>query len=272
MENKKNEFFENDGYSMSGRYFKRLLNKHQKYDRIQENKPWRNQMKKITAAILAHVDSGKTTLSEGMLYLSGEIRKLGRVDHGDSFLDTNSIEKERGITIFSHQALVSFSDAEITLLDTPGHVDFGAEAERTLNIADYAILVISATDKVQSHTETLWELLKKYRIPTFIFVNKMDLSQEGESEILDTLKMRLDNGCIDFTKDFTSEMFLENVAMCDEELMNEYLEKTSLSDKSLSEAILKRNIFPCFFGSALKLSGIEEFLNGFVRFTKEKEL
>lgn len=228
-------------------------------------------MKKITAAILAHVDSGKTTLSEGMLYLSGEIRKLGRVDHRDAFLDTNSIERERGITIFSHQAVMSFSGTEITLLDTPGHVDFSAEAERTLNVADYAILVISATDKVQSHTETLWGLLKKYNIPTFIFVNKMDLEGTDKRSIINDLKLRLDNCCVDFSDKTKSEEFFENAAMCDEILMEEYLENNELTDNAIADAILKRNLFPCFFGSALKLSGVESFLDGFVRFTKECE-
>lgn len=224
-------------------------------------------MKKIVTGILAHVDSGKTTLSEGLLYHAGEIRKPGRVDHGDAFLDTNKIERDRGITIFSKQALLKFNDTEFTLLDTPGHVDFSTETERTLQVLDYAILVISGTEGVQNHTETLWELLVRYNIPTFLFINKMDISERSKGELVGELKDKLSDGCIDFSSRNTEE-FLEEAAMCDESLMESFLENGSLSDLELAAAIENRKIFPCCFGSALKLEGVDDFLSIFDEFTQ----
>lgn len=213
-------------------------------------------MRKIALGILAHVDSGKTTLSEAMLYRSGEIRSLGRVDHGDAFLDTNVIERDRGITIFSKQARLSIGDTELTLLDTPGHVDFSTETERTLCVLDYAVLVISGTDGVQNHTETLWELLERYDLPAFIFVNKMDISEKSRGELMSELRERLGDSCVDFGSDF-----YEDAAMCDDALTEKYLENGTLTDEELRTAIAERKIFPCLFGSALKLSGVDEFLS-----------
>lgn len=227
-------------------------------------------MKRLVIGVIAHVDSGKTTLSEAMLYTAGEIRKLGRVDHGDTFLDTNDIERDRGITIFSSQAKLNIADTEITLLDTPGHVDFSAETERTLQVQDYAILVISGTDGVQSHTETLWKLLRRYDIPTFIFVNKMDISMHGQSEIMEQLHERLDDGCVNFS-DEDKDAFYDAAAMCDEAAMQEYLENGEVSDETLISAIASRNIYPCCFGSALKLEGIREFIEVIDKYTKEIE-
>lgn len=227
-------------------------------------------MKRLVIGVIAHVDSGKTTLSEAMLYTAGEIRKLGRVDHGDTFLDTNDIERDRGITIFSSQAKLNIADTEITLLDTPGHVDFSAETERTLQVQDYAILVISGTDGVQSHTETLWKLLRRYDIPTFIFVNKMDISMHEQSEIMEQLHERLDDGCVNFS-DEDKEAFYDAAAMCYEEAMQEYLENGEVSDETLISAIVSRNIYPCCFGSALKLEGIREFIEVIDKYTKEIE-
>ncbi len=217
-------------------------------------------MKKIVFGILAHVDSGKTTLSEAMLYLSGEIRKRGRVDHGDTFLDTDVIERDRGITIFSKQAIFSRGDTEFTLVDTPGHVDFSTETERTLSVLDCAVLVISGSDGVQSHTETLWRLLDRYNIPTFIFVNKMDLNGTDRQKSERDIKTNLSDGCLDFSRLGTSE-FSESAAMCDEEILNAYLSTGEISGDLLSKAIWKREIFPVFFGSALKCEGIDELLD-----------
>ena len=226
-------------------------------------------MKNITVGITAHVDSGKTTLAEAMLYKSGQIRKLGRVDNGSSFLDTDSIERDRGITIFASQAELSSGDKHITLLDTPGHIDFSAETERTMRVMDYAILVISGTDGVQSHTSTLWKLLMKYEVPVFIFVNKMDLIGADRVSILSKLRRQLSDGCTDFT--LPEDELCENAASCDEKLMEEYLESGSLTDDSITAAIAERKIFPCFFGSALKMDGVEEFLSALGRFTSEPE-
>lgn len=217
-------------------------------------------MKKIVFGILAHVDSGKTTLSEAMLYLSGEIRKRGRVDHGDTFLDTDVIERDRGITIFSKQAIFSRGDTEFTLVDTPGHVDFSTETERTLSVLDCAVLVISGSDGVQSHTETLWRLLDRYNIPTFIFVNKMDLNGTDRQKTEKDIKTNLSDGCLDFSRLGTSE-FCESAAMCDEEILNAYLSTGEIPGDLLSKAIWKREIFPVFFGSALKCEGIDELLD-----------
>lgn len=227
-------------------------------------------MKRIVAGILAHVDSGKTTLSEALLYSAGEIRKKGRVDHGDTFLDTDTIEKERGITIFSKQAILKKDNTYITLLDTPGHVDFGAETERTLFVLDYAILVISGTDGVQSHTKTLWELLKRHNIPVFIFVNKMDISSYTKNVILNNLKENLDNNCIDFSSDKESLQFFESVAMCDEGAMEEFFNNSCVNNEIIKKLIEKRKLFPCFFGSALKQEGVDEFLDIFCEFTNQK--
>ena len=228
-------------------------------------------MKRLVIGMIAHVDSGKTTLSEAMLYSAGEIRKLGRVDHGDAFLDTHSIERSRGITVFSKQAVMRYGDCDITLLDTPGHADFSAETERALQALDYAVLVISGTDGVQSHTETLWRLLTRYRIPAFIFVNKMDISAYEPSVLMGGLCNRLDSGCIDFSANRDRDEFYEESAMCDEGLMEEYLESGEVSPESLRRAIAERKIFPCFFGSALKMSGIEEFLKGLDFYTEQRD-
>ena len=213
-------------------------------------------MKKLVLGILAHVDSGKTTLSEAMLYATGNIRKLGRVDHKDSFLDNDIIERERGITIFSKIAAMDYNDSYFTLLDTPGHVDFSSEMERTLSVLDYAILVISGTDGIQSHTETLWKLLKDYKIPTFIFINKMDLQFKSKDEIMLELENKFGSGCIDFGN--LSQMY-ENLAMCDEDIMQEYLDG-NITKTSVIGAISSRNVFPCMFGSALKNDGVDSFV------------
>ena len=222
-------------------------------------------MKKITLGITAHVDSGKTTLAEAMLYLSGTIRKAGRVDHGSSALDTDTIERGRGITIFSHRAELSCGDADITLLDTPGHIDFTAETERTLNVLDYAVLVISGTDGVQSHTATLWRLLKRYDIPVFIFVNKMDLAGADKEKVLSDLQKRLSPDCIDFTA--TPSDIFEQCSMCAEELMERFLDSGTLTDAEIAQAVASRSIFPVSFGSALKMEGVEKFMSLIERLT-----
>lgn len=216
-------------------------------------------MKKLVLGILAHVDAGKTTLSEGLLYVSGNISKIGRVDNRDAFLDTYELEKERGITIFSKQALIRTDNCVITLLDTPGHVDFSAEMERTLQVLDAAILVISASDGVQGHTKTLWELLGKYKIPTYLFINKMDQEGSDREAILAQLQEKLGDACVDFS-DTESEKWKEQVAVCDEHLLNRFLEDGTVTWEMTKEAVAQRKIFPCMFGSALKLSGVEEFL------------
>lgn len=215
-------------------------------------------MKKIVVGILAHVDSGKTTLSEAMLYLSGTISKLGRVDSKNSFLDTFSLERSRGITIFSKQALLKYKDTDITLIDTPGHVDFSAETERTLQVLDYAILVISATDGVQSHTQTLWKLLAKYKVPCFIFVNKTDLDGADRDVALCQLKTKLSDNCVDFN--LSDDELNENIALCDETLLEKY-ENDALDKFDVVSAVKNRKIFPCMFGSALKLDGVDTFMD-----------
>lgn len=215
-------------------------------------------MKKIVVGILAHVDSGKTTLSEAMLYLSGTISKLGRVDSKNSFLDTFSLERSRGITIFSKQALLKYKDTDITLIDTPGHVDFSAETERTLQVLDYAILVISATDGVQSHTQTLWKLLAKYNVPCFIFVNKTDLDGADRDVALCQLKTKLSDNCVDFN--LPDDELNENIALCDETLLEKY-ENDALDKFDVASAVKDRKIFPCMFGSALKLDGVDAFMD-----------
>ena len=221
-----------------------------------ENKP----EKQITMGILAHVDAGKTTLSEGILYTCKAIRKLGRVDHQNAFLDTNTLERNRGITIFSKQAECTLGEFGITLLDTPGHVDFSAEMERTLQVLDYGILVISGADGVQGHTETLWRLLSRYQIPVFLFINKMDQPGTDRETLLVELKEKLDTNCVDFSADQTSEDWKEQVAVCDEQVMEAYLEGEEISRVQIQKMIWERKLFPCYFGSALKLTGVKEFL------------
>lgn len=257
-----------------------------------ETKP----IKHICAGLLAHVDAGKTTLSEGILYLTGGLRKLGRVDHGDAFLDNFALERSRGITIFSKQAVFPLGETEVTLIDTPGHVDFSAEMERTLWVMDYAVLVVSGADGIQGHTETLWRLLKAYRIPTFIFVNKMDQDGTDMEALLQELKKNLDDGCIAFdslrmpqetgTKGFAagvenardealisagSEDILEEIAMCDEDVLEAYMETGDIRKSDVIRLIGERKIFPCYFGSALKLSGVETLLTGLEQFTRMPE-
>lgn len=221
-----------------------------------ENKP----EKQITMGILAHVDAGKTTLSEGILYTCKAIRKLGRVDHQDAFLDTNTLERNRGITIFSKQAECTLGEFGITLLDTPGHVDFSAEMERTLQVLDYGILVISGADGVQGHTETLWRLLSRYQIPVFLFINKMDQPGTDRETLLVELKEKLDTNCVDFSADQTSEDWKEQVAVCDEQVMEAYLEGEEISRVQIQKMVRERKLFPCYFGSALKLTGVKGFL------------
>ena len=268
----------------------------------------------ISVGLLAHVDSGKTTLSEGILYLTGQIRKPGRVDHGDAFLDNYALERQRGITIFSKQAVFQLGDSQVTLLDTPGHVDFSAEMERTLQVLDYAILVINGADGVQGHTQTLWRLLTQYKIPTFLFVNKMDQEGTDRERLLEELKKKLSGCCVDFSgelecsgaeaagkkenpvdnsgkspsaegmqlKDNANEAekenifetqgasdkingtddFLENIAVCDENLLENFLETGIIKKKAVVKLILERKLFPCFFGSALKMEGVDAFIRG----------
>lgn len=227
-------------------------------------------MKRLVIGILAHVDAGKTTLSEGLLYESGSIRSMGRVDNKDAFLDTHELERDRGITIFSKQAVFAFEDMEVTLLDTPGHVDFSAEMERTLQVLDYAVLVISGADGVQGHTQTLWRLLKKYQIPVFLFINKMDQDGTDKEQLLEELKKYLNEGCVDFSMQDGGD-FYENIAVSDEQLLDQYLESGKIQIDSVRDVISKRKVFPCFFGSALKSEGVQEFLKGIETYTREIE-
>lgn len=222
-------------------------------------------MKNIVAGILAHVDSGKTTLSETMLYQAGQIRKLGRVDHQDTYLDTDSQEKDRGITIFSKQAELAYADMHIALLDTPGHVDFGTEMERTLQVLDYVVLVINGMDGVQSHTETLWKLLERYGIPVFIFVNKMDMTGYDRDYLMDNIRHRLSDGCVDFLCEDSGEQ----IAMCDEAMLEHFLETGANDEQDVVNAIAGRKLFPCYFGSALKNEGVSELLDGMNRYVVE---
>ena len=225
--------------------------------------------KQICVGILAHVDAGKTTLSEALLYTCGNLRKLGRVDHGDAFLDNFALERERGITIFSKQASLVWDGMEITLLDTPGHVDFSAEMERTLQVLDYGILVVSGADGIQGHTKTLWKLLAQYKIPTFLFVNKMDQPGADKERLLAELRAGLDENCMEFGSAAEKEPdFAESLAMCSEPLMEEYLETGTVSENVVAQAVWERRIFPCFFGSALRLEGVEELLTGIRKYTK----
>lgn len=238
----------------------------------QIGKKWdkKETMRKLTMGILAHVDAGKTTLSESLLYLSGAIRKAGRVDNRDAFLDTFELERNRGITIFSKQAVFAFGDIQVSLLDTPGHVDFSAEMERTLQVLDYAILIISGADGVQGHTETLWKLLRQYQIPVFIFVNKMDQPDADREALLSECKRRLDSSCLDFTSDMESEEFLENLAMGDEAVLERYLETGEVSTEDIVSMIAQRKIYPCYFGSALKMTGVYGLMEGLVKYTANK--
>ena len=223
-------------------------------------------MKKITLGILAHVDSGKTTLSEAFLYATGKIRKLGRVDHKDAFLDNFDLEKQRGITIFSKQAELEYADTKITLLDTPGHVDFSAEMERTLQVLDYAVLVVSGSEGVQGHTETLWKLLNKYNIPTFIFVNKMDIPGANKEFALTNIRNKFGDGVIDLS---VEEKDMEAIAVCDEDVLEMYMESGEISDETIADLVYERKIFPCYFGSALKNEGIDKLLDGINRYSFE---
>ena len=223
--------------------------------------------KNICIGILAHVDAGKTTLSEAMLYLSGRIKKIGRVDHRDSYLDNHELERARGITIFSKQALMELPGSSVTILDTPGHADFSAEAERTLQVLDCAVLVISGTDGVQAHTETLWGLLKRYKVPTFVFVSKMDLTGCDEEKLMAELRQRFGDGCVNFTH--RTADFDESIAMCSESAMEEYLANGEVSDDTVSELLERRELFPCYFGSGLKTTGVEELLEGLDFYVRE---
>lgn len=225
-------------------------------------------MKKLVLGILAHVDAGKTTLSEALLYRTGQIRTLGRVDHQDAFLDTNALERERGITIFSKQARIVTEGLELTLLDTPGHVDFSAEMERTLQVLDYAILVISGTDGVQGHTRTLWRLLKHYQVPTFLFVNKMDLAGADQEQVQTQLERELSDGCVDFSQ-IGSNAFYDALAMCNEPMLEAYMEHQRVTDEQIRLAIEQREVFPCFYGSALKLEGVEELLSAIEQYANQ---
>ncbi len=233
--------------------------------------------KHICVGLLAHVDAGKTTLAESMLYLSGQIRRLGRVDHRDTFLDTDALERERGITIFSKQAELKIRDWNITLLDTPGHVDFSAEMERTLQVLDYAILIVSGADGVQGHVETLWKLLARYRIPVFLFINKMDQEGTDPEALLAELQSRLSGNCLDFSGSMDEgspaqkRQLWENLALCDEAVMEYYLEHETVTERQTIRLIRERKVFPCYFGSALKLIGVSEFLEGFMRYTESPE-
>ena len=224
-------------------------------------------MGKLAVGILAHVDAGKTTLSEAMLYRSGCLKKLGRVDHRDAFLDTDALERERGITIFSKQAELPVGEWGITLLDTPGHVDFSSEMERVLGILDYAVLVISGADGIQGHTRTLWDLLARYRVPVFLFVNKMDLPGSDREGLLSALKSQLGEGCTAFGGE-EGEAFWEEVALCDEQAMARYLEDGVLPDGFVASLVAQRRLFPCYFGSALRLDGVDALLKGIERFTQ----
>ena len=220
----------------------------------------------INIGLVAHVDAGKTTLAESILYLTGSIRKLGRVDHKDAFLDTYELEKARGITVFSKQAEFDLGTMKAALLDTPGHVDFSAEMERTLQVLDYAVLIISGTDGVQGHVETLWRLLERYQIPVFIFVNKMDLDGMGREALLDQLKKRLDERCMAFDEERDEEKWAEELAVSRETILEQYLETGEIRTEDIQSLIRDREVFPCYFGSALKLQGVEALLKGLERY------
>lgn len=230
-----------------------------------ENTSENRNKKHVSIGMLAHVDAGKTTLVESMLYLSGTIRKQGRVDHKDTFLDNNDIERERGITIFSKQADIMLGDTLITLIDTPGHADFSAEAQRAMQIMDYAILVISASEGVQSHVRTLWKILSLYKVPVFIFVNKMDMPDTDADVLINVLQNELGQGCISFEDDGCSS-FYEEIATSSENALEEYLDTGKVSVSTISKNIKDRLIYPCFFGSALKLTGVEYFMEKLISY------
>ena len=217
--------------------------------------------KNITIGLVAHVDSGKTTLTEAMLVAAGSLRQAGRVDHGDAFLDNHALERSRGITIFAKEARLNLPHTLMTMLDTPGHADFGAEMERTLAVLDYAVLIISGTDGVQAHTETLWRLLEQYQIPVFLFINKMDQPGADRAAIMEELQRKLSPACLPHDAEE------ETLALCDERLMQEYLEGGTLTETGLAAAIARRALFPCWFGAALRQEGIEELLSGLDRLT-----
>ena len=242
-----------------------MENTSEKKDKNSVKKP----LKHICIGLVAHVDAGKTTLSEGMLYLSGQIRNMGRVDHGDTFLDNYETERERGITIFSKQAEFIWNDTSITILDTPGHVDFSAEMERVLQVLDCAVLVVSAVDGVQAHTVTLWRLLKQYKIPTMIFVNKMDRQEADREKLLEELKNRFGDGCVEM--DMQSEENRESLAMCDETMLEEYLSGGKIEKETVKKAVAARKVFPCWFGSALKAQGIEALMSGLCEYAPSAE-
>ena len=225
-------------------------------------------MKKIVLGILAHVDAGKTTLAEAMLYHTGTLRKLGRVDHGSTALDTHDLERERGITIFSSQAQLTSGELAITLLDTPGHVDFSAETERTLQVLDAAVLVINGAEGVQAHSYTLWQLLQRYQVPTFVFVTKMDFARHSREELMGELQRECSENCLDFSDD-TTEARMENLAMCREDLLEQYLAGGTISDADIAQLIAARAVFPCYFGSGLKLEGVDSFLQGLERYAPQ---
>ncbi|MFD1420103.1 elongation factor G [Lactiplantibacillus songbeiensis] len=224
-------------------------------------------MKSITAGIIAHVDAGKTTLSEALLYRAGTLRQLGRVDKGDAFLDPDDLEKQRGITIFSHQANLSYQDLKLTLLDTPGHVDFASQTEQVLSVLDYAILVVSATDGVQGYTRTLWRLLAHYHVPTFIFVNKMDVPGTNQAALLTQLQTELSAGCVTFDATLSAET-IETMAMQDDTILEQYLETGELTAATVKQLIQQRAVFPCYFGAALKVDGVDDLLAGLAQWTE----
>jgi small GTP-binding protein len=236
---------------------------------LKDNDNDRHGMKHVIVGVLAHVDAGKTTLCEGLLYRSGQMRSLGRVDHGDAFLDTDAMEKRRGITIFSKQAIIQHDDVAITMLDTPGHVDFSAEMERTLGVLDYAILVVSATDGVQGYTQTLWRLLERYQVPTFIFVNKMDAAGADRAAMLAQFRRHCSDDCMAFDNPDELAAQYEDIATLDEHAMDEYLDRETLSDATVQSMIARRLLFPCYFGSALQLDGIDTLLDGLQRYTQQ---
>ncbi len=227
-------------------------------------------MTKLALGILAHVDAGKTTLCEGLLYSTGQIRSRGRVDHGDSHLDNHVLERKRGITIFSKQAGIKTERLEAELIDTPGHVDFSTEAERTLGIIDYAVLIISGTDGVQAHSITLWKLLRRFRVPTFIFINKMDIAHQTQGELMRALEAELSSRCVNFSLGETE--IAEAAALADEGLFELYQNADGLRENELAEAIREERIFPCFFGSALHLTGVMEFIAGLEKYAVSPEL
>ncbi|MBD7894893.1 TetM/TetW/TetO/TetS family tetracycline resistance ribosomal protection protein [Limosilactobacillus sp. Sa3CUN2] len=225
-------------------------------------------MKRIVAGVVAHVDAGKTTLSEALLYRGGTQRQLGRVDNGDSFLDPDTLEKQRGITIFSHQASITYNNLNLTLLDTPGHVDFAGQTEQVLPVLDYAILVISATDGIQGSTRTLWRLLKKYQVPTFIFINKTDVMGTNPHKVIQELQTEFSSACLPFTEPLTADR-IEAIAMTDDDVLNDYLDSGNLKDETIRQLIARRKVFPIYSGAALKLTGVDDFITGFSKWTIE---